>query len=273
MKKNIYALISCIFLLSLCCCSMTQPDHGSEQSEMKRLVNEMPELGSLMEGLNAYFVHVYTADMPIWDNEEETKRLLNALRSEIDSSAQIRSRPYATKTKYTIYYGPYASKLEAARMAKKIKDAGYSFNINLTESSSSTPNFMYLESLTGACNLNRKPLIVLASNHFLFKFKHEVDFDNNEIELSGYFTTNIYVNYGKKKHPRTLKNIDIKVFFLDINRSGLIHSDGFSLKYEDGEEPSIFDKIPFKVRFPFNLEYRNVSFQYSAELLPITVDQ
>ena len=113
----------------------------------------------------------------------------------------------------------------------------------------------------------------MASNHFLFKFKHEVDVDNNEIELSGYFTTNIYKNYVKKEHPRTLKSIDIKVFFLDINRSRLIHSDGFSLKYEDGEEPSIFDKIPFKVRFPFNLEYMNVSFQYSAELLPITVDQ
>ena len=66
MKNNIYALISCIFLLSLCCCSMTQPDskkdnshdQGSELSEMKRLVDEMPELGSLMEGLKAYFVHV-----------------------------------------------------------------------------------------------------------------------------------------------------------------------------------------------------------------------
>jgi hypothetical protein len=155
-------------------------------------------------------------------------------------------------------------------MAKKVKDAGYSFYIKLTER---TPSFIYLEGLTGACNLNRKPLILLASNHFLFSFKHEVDVDNNAIELSGYFTKNTYVNYGKNEHPRTLKNIDIKVFFLDINRSGLIHSDGFSLKYEDGEEPSIFDKIPFKIRFPFNIEYKNVSFHYSAELLPITVDQ
>ncbi len=35
--------------------------------------------------------------------------------------------------RYTVFYGPYSSKLEVARMAKKLKDAGYSFFIRPSE--------------------------------------------------------------------------------------------------------------------------------------------
>lgn len=100
--------------------------------EMNNLMVEMPEIVSLKEGLPAYYVHVYTYDMPIWDNKIEAQKLLSDLSKIIDPNVQINSKPYGRSIKYTVYYGPYPSKLEAARMAKKIKNAGYSFYIKLT---------------------------------------------------------------------------------------------------------------------------------------------
>jgi effector-binding domain-containing protein len=104
----------------------------SSSDEMQRLLEELPELVPLKEGLPAYYVHVYTPNMPIYDNKMEAQKLLSELRKKIDPNVQINSKPYATLTKYTVFYGPYSSKLEAARMAKKLKDAGYSFFIKLT---------------------------------------------------------------------------------------------------------------------------------------------
>ena len=94
----------------------------SSINEMNNLMVEMPEIVSLKEGLPAYYVHVYTPDMPVWDNKIEAHELLTELRKKIDPNVQINSRPYARSIKYTVYYGPYPSKLEVARMAKKIKN-------------------------------------------------------------------------------------------------------------------------------------------------------
>ncbi|MFC1882691.1 trypsin-like peptidase domain-containing protein [Thermodesulfobacteriota bacterium] len=104
----------------------------SSTNEMQRLLEEMPQLVSLKEGLPAYYIHVSPPNMPIWDNKREAQELLSELHKKIDPSVQINSKPYSTLRKYTVYYGPYSSKLEAARMAKKLKDAGYSFFIKLT---------------------------------------------------------------------------------------------------------------------------------------------
>jgi hypothetical protein len=104
----------------------------SSSNEMQRLLEELPEFGSLKEGLPAYYIHVSAPNMPIWDNKMEAHELLSELHKKINPDVQINSKPYARSTKYTVYYGPYSSKLEAARMAKKLKDAGYSFFIKLT---------------------------------------------------------------------------------------------------------------------------------------------
>jgi hypothetical protein len=104
----------------------------SSSNEMQRLLEELPELVSLKEGLPAYYIHVSTPNMPIWDNKMEAQELLSELHKKIDPNVQINSKPYARSTKYTVFYGPYSSKLKAARMAKKLKDAGYSFIIKLT---------------------------------------------------------------------------------------------------------------------------------------------
>jgi hypothetical protein len=104
-------------------------------TEMQRLLDEMPELVSLKEGLPAYYVHVFFPQMPIWDNRMEAppQELLSELQKKIDPNVQINYRPYGSSNRrYTVFYGPYSSKLEAARMVKKLRDAGYFFFIKLT---------------------------------------------------------------------------------------------------------------------------------------------
>ena len=51
---------------------------------MNNLMAEMPEMVSLKEGLPAYYVHVYTPDMPIWDNKIEAQKLLGDLRKKLN---------------------------------------------------------------------------------------------------------------------------------------------------------------------------------------------
>lgn len=104
----------------------------SSFNEMQRLLEELPQFVSLKEGLPAYYIHVSPPKMPLWDNKKEAQELLSELHKKIDPNVQINSAPHARSKKYTVFYGPYSSKLEAARMAKKLKDAGYAFFIKLT---------------------------------------------------------------------------------------------------------------------------------------------
>lgn len=104
----------------------------SSFNEMQRLLEELPQFVSLKDGLPAYYIHVWPFTMPLWDNKREAQELLSELHKKIDPNVQINSAPHARSMKYTVFYGPYSSKLEAARMAKKLKDAGYSFFIKLT---------------------------------------------------------------------------------------------------------------------------------------------
>jgi SPOR domain len=123
------------FIFFSCATHHKQISYTKENSsinEMQRLLEEMPELVSLKEGLPAYYIHVSPPNMPIWDNKIEVQELSSELHKKINPNVQINSRPYSIWKRYTVFYGPYSSKLEVARMAKKLKDAGYSFFIKLT---------------------------------------------------------------------------------------------------------------------------------------------
>lgn len=117
----------------------------------------------------------------------------------------------------------------------------------------------------GSCYLNSKYLI-LPYRHYRFSFKRNVNYALSEIELSGYFTANTFLDFIDKETPTFLKKIDIEIIFLGSDRTGVIYSEKFTIKYKKGENPSIFDKIPFSVTLPYSPEYVFVSFSYSSKV-------
>lgn len=105
---------------------------GLSLSERKELIRGVPELAFLTDGLPAYYVHVTYSTMPLWDNEPEMRLLLKKVKATIDSDARIESRPYGRKRKFTVYCGPFGTKMQAGQMAKRIKDAGYEYYFKFT---------------------------------------------------------------------------------------------------------------------------------------------